>query len=276
MSTQKLTKWLPSALKKFRANRRPIDLVGHNVLGIEDLMQREKISKILIEPMAVDQHHQAVQILKEHYLREHVLIRAHGMNVMHDNALDEYLYNLLRQGNTICAKTYDGTPVGICVNTVSNSVDPKILKDYAHYRQDPATKEFLSFIAKLQETPNLWDVFKVPKIFEIKMLTVIPKYRRRGLATMLAESSNEMADTQGYDVVRMDCINPHDYKIAERLLFHCMAKIPLKVLHARNQIGHGDHYTPVGYVRVYVGARSRDHPDSELKKKRRELESLVE
>ncbi|XP_061714958.1 uncharacterized protein LOC133523415 [Cydia pomonella] len=276
MSAQKLTKWLPSALKKFRTNRRQIDFAGHNVLGIEDLMQREKPGKILIEPILKKQYHQAVQILKEHYLSEHVLIRAHGLDVMQDNALDEYLYSLLKQGNTVCAKTYDGKPVGICVNIASGPADSKILRDYAHYRQDPHTKEFLTFIAKLQETLNLWDVFKVPKIFEIKMLTVIPEYRRRGLATMLAESSNEMAETQGYDIVRMDCMNPHDFKIAERLLFHCMAKFPLKALRARTRIGHGDHYTPVGYVRVYVGARTRDQPDAELKQKRRELESLVE
>ncbi|XP_063623555.1 uncharacterized protein LOC134795590 [Cydia splendana] len=276
MSAQKLTKWLPSALKKFRTNRRQIDVTGHNVLGIEDLMQRQKPGKIHIEPMAIEHHDQAVQILKVHYLSEHVLIRAHGTDVMTDNALDEYIYSLLKQGNTLCAKSYDGNPVGICVNIASGPADSKFLRDYANHRQDPYTKDFLNFIAKLQETPNLWDVFKVPKIFEIKMLTVIPEYRRRGLATMLAESANEMAETQGYDVVRMDCINPHDFKIAERLLFHCMARFPLKALCARNLIGNGDHYTPVGYVRVYVGARTRDHPDAELRQKRRELESLIE
>ncbi|KAI8426104.1 hypothetical protein MSG28_005063 [Choristoneura fumiferana] len=84
------------------------------------------------------------------------------------------------------------------------------IKELIHQEKDPNTKDFLYFTAKLQETPNLWKTYNVPKIFEIKMLAVIPELRRLGLATMLAEKSKELARDQGYNVVRMDCINPYE------------------------------------------------------------------
>lgn len=39
----------------------------------------------------------AVDVIKEHYLREHVLVRARSMD-LNDRALDEYLGSLLKQG----------------------------------------------------------------------------------------------------------------------------------------------------------------------------------
>lgn len=42
------------------------------------------------------------------------------------------------------------------------------------------------------------------------MLTVLPEFRRQGLAVLLAEQSIELAYDQGYKVIRMDCINPHE------------------------------------------------------------------
>lgn len=43
------------------------------------------------------------------------------------------------------------------------------------------------------------------------MLTVLPEYRRQGLAITLAERSKEQAIDLGYKVIRMDCINPYEY-----------------------------------------------------------------
>lgn len=48
------------------------------------------------------------------------------------------------------------------------------------------------------------------EIFQIKMITVIPEFRRQGLAVFMAEKSKEMAHDQGYNVIRMDCINPFE------------------------------------------------------------------
>lgn len=42
------------------------------------------------------------------------------------------------------------------------------------------------------------------------MLAVLPEYRRQGLGIMLAEKSKELARDQGYQVTRMDCINPYE------------------------------------------------------------------
>ncbi|XP_073946969.1 arylalkylamine N-acetyltransferase 1-like [Choristoneura fumiferana] len=249
----------------------------HSVFGIKELIHQEKPDHIIIDHIATEQRDVAVAALKQLYLSEHVLVRARRMDLHHDNALDEYLYNLLKQGNSIWAKTVDDTLAGICVNFASSPADPRNLRNYAFYRQDPNTKDFLYFTAKLQETPNLWKTYNVPKIFEIKMLAVIPELRRLGLATMLAEKSKELARDQGYNVVRMDCINPYDYKIAERCMLHCVLKYPLHKLRgaAASFIPRGSEHNRV--ARVYAGASAADAPDTELRtRNRREYESLLD
>ena len=42
------------------------------------------------------------------------------------------------------------------------------------------------------------------------MITVLPEFRRQGLAVLMAEKSKELAKDQGYNVIRMDCINPFE------------------------------------------------------------------
>ncbi|KOB79238.1 putative arylalkylamine n-acetyltransferase, partial [Operophtera brumata] len=126
-----------------------------------------------------EEHKDAVDIIKKHYMVEHVLVKTRKMDLSSDRALDEYLLNVLKQGNSLFAKTDDGSIAGLCVSFASSPVDPRNLRNYAFYRQ-------------------------------IKMLTVLPEYRRQGLATMLVEKSKEQALDQGYKVIRMDCINPYE------------------------------------------------------------------
>lgn len=43
--------------------------------------------------------------------------------------------------------------------------------------------------------------------FQLKMLTVLPEYRRQGLAVLLADKSKQLAESLGYKVIRFNCIN---------------------------------------------------------------------
>ncbi|CAH2256680.1 jg19635 [Pararge aegeria aegeria] len=173
-------------------------------------------------------------MVKRYFLTEHVFVRDRHMDLKNDRAIDEYILGLLKQGNSLFAKLEDGTIAGLCVNFAASPVDPQNLRNYAFYRQDPNTKDFLYYTAKLQETPNLWSIFEEDKVFEIKMLAVLPEYRRQGTATMLAQKSKTLAQDLGYRVVRMDCINPYDYKIAERCMLSCLVKFPLHKLRGPN------------------------------------------
>ncbi|XP_075979219.1 uncharacterized protein LOC142978601 [Anticarsia gemmatalis] len=183
------------------------------------------------------------------------------MDVHNDQALDEYLIGLFKQGNSIFTKSEDGQVAGLCVGFASDPVDPRNLRNYAFYRQDPNIKDFLYFTAKMQETPNLWEVFKQQKVFEIKMITVVPDFRRQGLAVMMTEQIMEQAHDQGYNVVRMDCINPHDYKIAERCMLECVVKFPLHKLRGPNAQFIKRNSEHNALVRVYVTTRAlaNDH-----------------
>ncbi|VVD03241.1 unnamed protein product [Leptidea sinapis] len=219
---------------------------------------------------------EALDIIKQYYLSEHVFVRARSyIDINEDRAIDEYITSILKQGNSLCAVVDDGSIAGLCLNFASSPVDPSILRNFAFYRQNADTKDFLYFIAKLQEIPNLWEFYKVPKIFEIKMLTVLPEYRRQGLAVMMAEKSKELSHDQGYNVVRMDCINQYDYKIAERCMMSCLVKFPLHKLRGPNAPFIKRSSSENRYVRVYVDARTHTDKDKEVKR-RLELEELIE
>uniref|UniRef100_A0A2A4K277 N-acetyltransferase domain-containing protein n=1 Tax=Heliothis virescens TaxID=7102 RepID=A0A2A4K277_HELVI len=249
----------------------------HSVFGIMDLIHQEKPEHFALSQVTSESHDVAVHLIKRYFLSEHVLVRARNMDISNDCALDEYLISLLKQGNSLFAKAEDGTVAGLCVSFASSPVDPKNLRNYAFYRQDPNTKDFLYFTAKLQETPNLWEVFKQQKIFEIKMITVLPEFRRQGLAVFMAEKSIELARDQGYNVIRMDCINPYDYKIAERCMLQCLVKFPLHKVRGANApfIKRSSEFNRC--VRVYVEARSQPDVDrTTVRSRRQDLESLIE
>ncbi|XP_053606826.1 uncharacterized protein LOC128673180 isoform X2 [Plodia interpunctella] len=236
--------------------------------------QSERFS---IMPVTSNQHELAVELMKQYCLREHVIVKARKMDLTADKALDEYLIGILKQGNTLLAKTEDDKTAGICVGFASAPVDSRNLRTYAFYRQDPNTKDFLNFTAKMQETPNLWEVFKQQKIFEIKMLAVLPDFRRQGLAVTMVEKARETAFDQGFKVIRMDCLNSYDYKIAERNMMQCIVKFPLHKLRGPHApfVKRSSKYNCL--VRVYVDAKTDDRPDRIARKQRQvELESLIE
>ncbi|XP_060802678.1 uncharacterized protein LOC106134867 [Amyelois transitella] len=250
----------------------------HSVFGYKDILSPEKnLEKFSILPVISDQHDLAMKLIKQYCLSEHVMVKAKKMDLTNDRALDEYLVGILKQGNTLLAKTDTDETAGICVCFASCQVDARNLRTYAFYRQDPNTKDFLNFTAKLQETPNLWDVFKQQKIFEIKMLAVLPQFRRQGLAATLVEKARESSLDQGYKIVRMDCLNPYDYKIAERNMMTCIVKFPLHKLRGPNAPFVKRNSKHNCLVRVYVDARTDDNPDrTALKKRQADLESLIE
>ncbi|CAG9561358.1 unnamed protein product [Danaus chrysippus] len=165
----------PYILKTFKLQSRKC----HSLFGIKDILQQEQPDIFSIHLVKKQDHEMAVDLIKTHYLTEHVLVRTRNMDLSNDNALNEYLVSLMKQGNTIFAKTEDGRVAGICVNFTTSPVDCQNLRTYAFYRQ-------------------------------IKMLTVLPEFRRQGLGTKLAEKSMFQAQDQGYNVIRMDCINPYE------------------------------------------------------------------
>lgn len=48
--------------------------------------------------MTSKHHGIALDVIKQYYLREHVLVQSRNMDISNDCALDEYLIGLLKQG----------------------------------------------------------------------------------------------------------------------------------------------------------------------------------
>ncbi|KAI5637127.1 hypothetical protein NE865_10177 [Phthorimaea operculella] len=250
----------------------------HSLLNMKEFITHEKEKpEFHLELLPRSELGMAVDLVKEHYLPAHVLVRDRRMDLSNDRAIDEYISSMIKQGNTVYAKSEDGRLAGICVGFASSPVDARNLRTYAFYRQDPNTKDFLYFLARLQETPNLWETFKQSKIFEIKMVTVVPEFRRLGLASMLVDAAKTLAYDQGYSVTRFDCINEHDFKVAERCMLRCVVSYPLHRLrstHAPFVRSSSPHNC---CVRVYAGTRPGMEKDTRIiKEKQRELEDMLE
>lgn len=51
-----------------------------------------------ISQVKKEHHEMALEMIKQHYLNEHVLVRSRHMDLWDDRALDEYLIGLIKQG----------------------------------------------------------------------------------------------------------------------------------------------------------------------------------
>lgn len=58
-------------------------------------------SEFLLSPVGVKEHEVAINMLKQHYLSEHVMVRARNIDLTDDRAIDEYLVSLLKQGKQV-------------------------------------------------------------------------------------------------------------------------------------------------------------------------------
>ncbi|KAG7295941.1 hypothetical protein JYU34_021029 [Plutella xylostella] len=251
----------------------------HSVFGIKKLIETEKLPEqdFELHRITPDLYQPAVDMIKRDFLPLHVLCQYKKMDLSNDRSLDEYIVRLLKQGNSMCALQQDGSLAAVSVNYASSRCDPDNLRQYAYYRQDPNTKDFFYFLAKLQETPNLWTMFNQQKIFEMKMLCVSPGCRRRGLATRLARRAREAATDQGYCVLRLDCLNKYDYKLAERLMMRCISRYPLHRLRgaAAPFVKKSSELNRV--VRVYVeGSECREVAETIEMVRKKAPESLIE
>lgn len=239
----------------------------HSVFGIHKLIKRDTPNNFKVYPIAKDVQSSVISIIKEFYLSEHVFVKYRHINITQDHAIDEYLRAVLRQGNSLCAKTEDGSIAGVCINCVTTPIEVQNLYNFAFYRQDVNLKDLLSFMAKLDETPNLWKTLQLSKIFEIKMLTVLPQFRRQGLAVLLAERSKALALEEGHKCVRLNCINDYDYKIAEHCMMRCIAKYPLHRIRSPKGPYINEASEHNKYLRVYLNLfQIKDHQNEQLYK----------
>lgn len=82
---------------------------------------------------------------------------------------------------------------------------------------DDAFKKILVFLYTHNARHNLFKDFNVDKIFEVRILSVDPKFRGRGVAKKLLLECDEYAAENGFRLLKMDATSMFTQKVATSL-----------------------------------------------------------
>lgn len=109
---------------------------------------------------------------------------------------------------TVKARTREGTIVGVAVNRakIVYQNTEVIEKKWMEMRN------FLQFVAEDAKTSSLPE-----KTIELRILSMNPEYRGRGIAKRLTEESMRIAKSRGFEVMKMCCTSEFTAKIARSL-----------------------------------------------------------
>lgn len=109
---------------------------------------------------------------------------------------------------TVKAQTREGTIVGVAVNRAkivyqnTEAVEQKWIQ----------MRTFLQFVADDAKTSSLPE-----RTIELRILSMNPEYRGRGIAKRLTEESMKIAKSRGFEVMKMCCTSEFTAKIARSL-----------------------------------------------------------
>lgn len=83
--------------------------------------------------------------------------------------------------------------------------------------EDDAFKKIFVFLYTHNARHNLFDEFKVDKIFEVRILSVDSKFRGQGVAKNLLRKCEEVAAENGFRMLKMDATSFFTQKVATSL-----------------------------------------------------------
>lgn len=122
-------------------------------------------------------------------------------------SLLKIMYDEICDGMTIIAEGQDNHIMGAVVNAGSCPWDPDRLVELAQCCECGPARDLIEFEAYVISKPNLWERYRVLKIFECSYLAVGPDFRDRGIARKLVLDSWYLARDCGYRLFRVDCSN---------------------------------------------------------------------
>lgn len=115
------------------------------------------------------------------------------------------MYDQLKEGMTIVAVGQDNCIAGAVVNAGSCPWDPDKYVEFAGRCERGPTRDVIEFSAYVTRKPNLWERYRVLKIFECSCLAVGPDFQNHGIARKLVLDSWYLARDCGYRLFRIDC-----------------------------------------------------------------------
>lgn len=146
--------------------------------------------------------------------------------------LEDYCTESLDEANSLVALSDSGEVVGILLSgTKRRKEGPAEPEELPPPEGIPNTK-FRHIVRLLDEADAQADVFgrfpNVDAYVDIKILSVHPDYRGRGIAKQLIDQSREVTRSQGVPMVRCVCTSYYTHKAVARLGFEHVHTMPYK------------------------------------------------
>lgn len=147
-----------------------------------------------------------MRVMRDTYLKFEPSIVNLGLSGCDIPALSQIIRQGLKEGMTIVAvRNEDDGVVGAAINTGSCPWGPDHLVRYANCCESGTVKELLKFYAFVCRQPQLWQKYRVLKIFECTYVTVANECQGNGIAKRLIRDSWYLARDCGYRLFRIDC-----------------------------------------------------------------------
>lgn len=129
-----------------------------------------------------------------------------AFNIAHNNRPPSSVYG--PEDFILKAQKADGTIMGIAVNRT------KVIYPNTNFTETSwlQLRKFMEFVADDSRVSSLPE-----KTIELRILSMNPEYRGRGIAKSLVEESMRLAKSRGFEVMKMCCTSEFTAKIARSL-----------------------------------------------------------
>ncbi|XP_034239246.1 dopamine N-acetyltransferase [Thrips palmi] len=146
--------------------------------------------------------------------------------------LEDYCTESLAEGNSLVSENADGEVVGIVLNGIKRRIEGPCEPEELPPPEGQANTKFRHIVRLLDEADAQADVFgrfpDVDAYVDIKILSVHPDYRGKGIAKQLIDQSRELTRAQGMSMVRCVCTSFYTHKAVARLGFQHVHTMPYK------------------------------------------------
>jgi len=154
--------------------------------------------------------------LAAHYFTdEPTLIAADLNSTSPDASLLQYFMSLMNDNKTLYALVQESRELlGVCVAHATTPTTIYELRTLAERFGNEKARRYMQFLAQLEERNNLYNTYRVDKVWTIDILCVNRIFRRRGLAKMLMMQQKRNAQDAGFNIMRFDTANAYGQRVA--------------------------------------------------------------
>uniref|UniRef100_A0A6P7F6B0 Uncharacterized protein LOC114326986 n=1 Tax=Diabrotica virgifera virgifera TaxID=50390 RepID=A0A6P7F6B0_DIAVI len=137
----------------------------------------------------------ALNVLRKSFYREESDCLAAGVANSEDAMceVDNFMTNMAKHGVSIVAvERKTNTVCGVAVNEIREINTHPVVTHCVDKARHTATKSFLKYVEEADDLLSIFENCKVDCYIELFCLSILPEYRRRGIALTLAKATEEL------------------------------------------------------------------------------------